>query len=247
MTDTNSTASAQEKIMDRVKKMMAIANCAGASEGERDNALRMSYNLLAKYNLTMVDVDAAVREKEDPRQATCAPGWSMTWAKHIYHSMADLFFCSYFSSTKINAAKCQHYIVGKESNATTARLMAEYIVTSILKETRTRYGHALVPEARAFSIGAMNKLSQRVKELKKQAQDEQQTVRGTALVLANLYQSEKQANQLIVDSQFNVRIKPTRTKSVNATAYNEGKEFGAGINLSPQVGASRSTTRAIAA
>lgn len=241
MTNAINTNAVTDKVIDRINKMLALANCAGATEGERDNALRMSYNLLAKYNLTMVDVDAAAQEKEDPRKATSSPGWSQTWAKHIYNSMADLFFCSYFSSGKINATKCHHYIVGKESNATTARLMAEYIINSILKEARSLYVHNLAPESRAFAVGAMTKLSQRVKDLKRQqAQDEQQTAPGNALVLANLYDSEKRANQIIVDSQFNVKTKHTTTKSVNADAYQAGKDFGAKVSLAPQVGANRS-------
>ena len=45
-------------ILDRVKKMLAIANDSAASEGECDNALRMAHNTLAKHNLDMADLNA---------------------------------------------------------------------------------------------------------------------------------------------------------------------------------------------
>lgn len=47
----------EEKIINRIKKMMALANDKAASDGERENALRMSYALMARHNLEMSDVD----------------------------------------------------------------------------------------------------------------------------------------------------------------------------------------------
>ena len=46
-----------EKILDKVKKLLAVANNEAATEGERDNALRMAHNMLAKHNLAMADLD----------------------------------------------------------------------------------------------------------------------------------------------------------------------------------------------
>lgn len=43
-------------ILEKVKKLLALAGNAGATEGERDNALRMAHGLLAKHNLDMADL-----------------------------------------------------------------------------------------------------------------------------------------------------------------------------------------------
>jgi hypothetical protein len=48
----------EDKILSRIQKMLALANDLAATEGERDNALRMAYNLMAKHNLDMVTVEA---------------------------------------------------------------------------------------------------------------------------------------------------------------------------------------------
>ena len=58
-----------EKIMARVKKMLTLAYDKGATEGERDNALRMAHKYLAKYNLDIAEVEASgdKKAKGEPR------------------------------------------------------------------------------------------------------------------------------------------------------------------------------------
>jgi len=61
--------SIENKVLERVKKMIALGNDAAATEAERETALRMAYNLLAKYNLSMSDLPEdeshEARERQD--------------------------------------------------------------------------------------------------------------------------------------------------------------------------------------
>ncbi len=219
----------EEKILTRIRKMMAIANDSAATEHERDTALQMSYRLLAKHNLTMLQVDQSTSE---PRDNYKTEGWSQLWAKQICLITSDLFFCSYYYGNKINATKCVHHFVGLESNATTAMLMSAYIINSILKECRARYTHNLAPESRSFALGCARRLRVRVNALI--AEEQQANVPGTALALINLYKSEKDANEALLPDN----LKPSKggKSTVKALAYEAGKEFGNKINLSKQVG-----------
>ena len=121
-----------DKILARVRKMMTLANDAAASEHERDTAIKMAYNVLAKHNLSMVDVDASVPQEQRDKIEAIMTG--TPWAKFVSHAIADLFFCKYLVGPKINSTKCQHFFIGKQSNATTAMLMSEYIISSIRRE-----------------------------------------------------------------------------------------------------------------
>jgi len=227
----------ENKVLSRVKKMLAIAECSGATEAERDTALKMAYNVLAKHNLTMVDLDVHVANQQDPRAMHIEVGHSDIWAKSIYHSVASLFFCKYFSGQKVNAWKMKLHFVGRESNATTAMHMSTFIVESLIKESRKRFGHNKNPEARAFNLGAAHKLSERIREIKQaQAAEAQAEVKGRDLVLVNLYDSEARANALVI-SELGFNLKPSAKgkQTVRADAYEAGKEFGAGIGLAPQV------------
>ena len=52
---------ANEKVLERIKKMLTLGNDAGATEAERETALRMAYNVMAKYNLTIADLPSEAK------------------------------------------------------------------------------------------------------------------------------------------------------------------------------------------
>lgn len=220
-----------ERIIDRVRKMLALAADSAATEGERDNALRMAHNLLAKYNLELSDIT----EAEDPRGLDRDEGWSMTWVRFAYSAVGELFFCSYFYGQKVNATKQFHNFVGKKSNTVTAHLMAQYVVTSILKEARSLYKHNLSPESRSFAMGAVGRLQERVYQLRKGSGQEI----GTGIVLQDYYKTEASANQAFMDKAIRTKTTAVRTKHVEASAYNAGQAFGNTISLNNQVSSSK--------
>ncbi len=222
-----------EKILARVRKMLALANDQAASEHERDTALQMSYNLLAKHNLTMVDAaDPLPEDREEYRMET----FGMHWCRSVCGNIADLFFCNYFFGSKLNATKMRHHFVGKESNATTAMLLSTFVIDSILKECRSLYKHNLAPESRSFAIGASDRLRSRIYKMKADATTKDSEP-GTALMLISLYDSEKAENDKRL-SQLGIELyTPKRggSNNVHTDAYNKGREFADGINLSPQI------------
>lgn len=220
-----------DKIIDRIKKMLALANDLAATEGERDNALRMAYATMAKHNIDMATVDAKGREEERinfPNQS-----FSWVWAKQINHIIGDLFFCKCYYHEKINGTQVVYHFIGKESNAMTAAVMADYIVKSILKQARKMYKDNTCPETRSFAVGATHALHDRVAEIKaSQAQTSEQATPGTALVLASLYDTEQSANALMMPG---VKHMKARVAKVRFDAYGAGHEFGKNINLSSQI------------
>lgn len=230
----------EDRILERVRKMLALANDGAASEGERDTALRMAYNLLAKHQLDLEDVNAFEKEKIDPRGKFTLDGWNIPWCRDIRAAVADLFMCTYYWK-KINATKGRHTFVGRESNATTCMYMGDFIVLGLLREADKRYGHRLTPQGRSFGTGAADKLWQRVIALRKEKQAEISSG-GSALVLINLAKSEEQANRdLIVQSGTKLKKAKERTTKVSASAYHAGIAHGATISLNTQVANKKGT------
>lgn len=224
----------QDKMVNKIKKLLALGNDLAATEGERDNALRMAYKLMTKHNVDMARVEAFGHKVDEERINFENKSWSWTWAKQTNLIVADLFFCKYYYSFKINGTQCMHHYVGRESNAATAAAMADYVVNSILREGRKIYKQNTAPGTRAFAIGAMHKLHERVQEIKRQqAAESDAETSGTALVLASLYQTEADANEELMPADL--RTKKARATRVNMTAYHEGKAFGESINLNLQV------------
>ncbi len=232
-----------EKIINRVQKMLAIANDLAATEQERDTALSMAYKVLAHHNLSMADLPKDAAEIE-PRGAYETQNFSFPFAKDICSTIAQLFFCEVIYQRKINASQMQYSFVGREGNAATAMVMADYIIKSIMKEGRKLYKQNTSPGCRSFCVGAAHKLAQRVRKMKADemaAQAQEST--GRELALVSLYAQENADNDAFISANMNVRIiKPRASTIADATAYNSGKSFGATINLALQVGGSNSPT-----
>lgn len=224
-----------EKIINRIRKMLDRANdLAGTTEEERDTALTMAYSTMAHYNIDMATIGQS--EAPEVRESYEYHGFSFPFAKDIGNSIADLFFCFYLSSYKINGTQCVHRFIGKESNAATAMVMTDYIIKSVMKEGRKLYKQNTSPECRSFCLGAARKLSQRVREMKAQAMTPTGESPGTALVVINLYEQELTANESLAAEKHKYKITKARESRVNHAAYNQGKAFGEKINLSLQVG-----------
>ena len=230
-----------EKIIDRVRKMLAIANDLAATEHERDTALNMAYKTLAHHNLSMADLKDTTQN--EPRGGYEMQSFSFPFAKRVCGAVADLFFCFYITGHKVNGTQCYHHFVGKESNAATAMVMSDWIVKSILKEGRKYYKQNTSPECRAFCLGAAFKLRQRVDAMIEASKVNDVHGAGTALVLANLYTTERSDNEKTAMVLYDYKTTKSRVSNVNASAYEAGKQFGAGINLSLQVGGNSDQTK----
>jgi hypothetical protein len=225
------------RILSRVRKMMALANDAGATEGERDNALRAAHATLAKYNLDMAQVEAATGTKEEGREMQADSYLGRPWARVISLSIAQLYFCHYFSSGKGRTVK--HVFVGRTSNCITAKEMSKFIVEAVYKEA-SKYGRSMFEggegaSARAFATGAAHRIYDRCEKLRKEAEAPKAT--GTALVLANVYQLEAVGNQDFLKAKGVVLIEGKASKrSVRSQGFARGQVYGEGVSLHGQVG-----------
>lgn len=232
----------EEKIIGRVKKMLALANDSGASEGERDNALRMAYNLIAKYNLSMSSIES---HGEESRVDESGSFRGQPWVVSVVNSVAQLFFCKYYFVKK-KGMNYDHHFVGKDSNAVTARYMAEFVVTSIIaqgrKESR-KVGEASAWR-RSFFMGAADRIQSRIREMKDEASASNKAdvaSGGTSLVLSSVYDSEKEANEAWLESQgVRLRSRKITTKAAaHRDGYASGDSFGKTIQLNRQVGSTK--------
>lgn len=237
-----------KRVLQRVQKMLRLANDAGAAEGERDNAMRMAHALLAKYNLDLAQVEASADAQTaasaaatEPRVDHAAEFIGYPWARNICQSIGELFFCSYlYASTRSGAGKCRHYFVGKTSNAVTAALVAEFVVKSVFREGARlqRANNEGTAFHRSFSWGAASKIRERVRELKvdtKQVAAVTSTP-GTALVLASLYDTEAKANELFITQRWpKLRSGRGGKGADHHGAHAQGRAYGATVSLSPQL------------
>lgn len=227
-----------DKILDRVRKLLALANDAAASEGERENAIRMAHGMLLKHNLSMLDLDKHLQV--EGRIELPLETFGMNWARCLAGSVAKLFFCSVYVAAKVNGTKMRYMFIGRESNVVTASLMTEYLINSILKECRKQYGHNLAAGSRAFATGAMHSLHVRIEALMKPEDQEP----GTGLVVVNLRRTEAEANEEFLKAK-GTSLKPygKKTQAVNTEQYSAGRQYGNGLSLNDQVSHKKNSSK----
>src|SRR5687768_7100621 len=231
----------QERVIEKVRKMLAIANDRGASEGERDNAMRMAHSYLVKFNLSMDSIENTdrdrVKEEDTLRQAN-------DWSRACMNAISDLFFCKFFfMHDKINQVD-RNFFIGKKSNAMTAKELSLFVVRSINKEAnKTRKSlKADSKFSRSFCEGATMKIIERCLKLKEEAikadsKDNSTTSTGTNLVLASFYEQELEQNLKFISDNMKLNLKstPLKQKATDNTAYARGMMFGEQINLNKQI------------
>lgn len=229
-----------EKILEKVRKLLAMANHENANETERETAMRQAHALLTKHGLDMVSVSEHERSKMDPRDWYKHEDWSMAWTRQARQAIAKLFMCTYVLGSKINGTRQVHYFVGRESNATTAEYMSIFVIGSILKEGRSRYGHNLSPGTRSFCEGAASRLRDRVDEMVAAKVQEVQASTGKGLALIDLRTEEESENANFISGKTTSRKQVARNTSIDGAAYRAGQAHANNIGLNVQV----STTKA---
>lgn len=221
------------KILDRVKKMLALGNDSGATEAERETSLRMAYNLLAKYNLSISDLPDDESNETRERQDVVIS--ADRWARSLAQEVARLFFCKYFYTRTVTTGKDKHCFVGRQSNANTARYMSEYLIKSVKREATTRYKSPTTPQGRSFCVGTVDSIRKRVLEMIK---SDTESTPGTAMVLASLHEREQDANTKwlqVMGVSLSVG-KARADNSLRAGAFYDGREYGKSVSLNQQVG-----------
>jgi Protein of unknown function (DUF2786) len=224
-----------DKILERVRKMLTLANNEGATEGERDTALQMAHNLMAKHQLDLLDVVDHIKDKEDPRMHFQEEGWNLLWTQQIRMSVAKLFGVKYFLGRKINATRGTHHFVGRESAAKTAMLLCDWIVRDSLRKADKFGVHRLNPKGRAFGVGVASMLSLRVGEMLKKKGEEIKETTGRDLVL--IQEDEKSANEDYIEDVLGIKLKSRslRRTRIDIDGHAAGMAHGKTINLSTQL------------
>ncbi len=224
----------QEKVLDKIRKLLAMANDDRGNEQERDTALRMAHTLLTKHGLELQDVEEAARDAVDPRGTFDFESWSMPWTREIRHYVGKLFMCEYIFGHKRSGTKQVHWYVGRESNAATAMYMSTYVIESILKEGRRLYTHNLSPQTRSFAVGCVRRLAVRIEKMIADKAEEVGCGTGTSLVLLDLAKREQLANMDFI-KDWDVKEKSVRQSEVDQHAFRKGVEYGGKIGLNVQI------------
>lgn len=166
------TTQVDQKIIDRIQKLLSLARDGGATEGEADNAMKIAERIMLDNNLSMAQIEmngGAATEKRLKEQTKGKANYR--WQRWIMAAIAEANFCHLLVLTGRRRNRhgsreisLGYEIIGRQSNvagayhmydyllATCARLRAEYE----MRPGRTKEDGAL------FVEGLANRLAERV-------------------------------------------------------------------------------------
>ena len=148
--------SAMDSMKIKIQKLLNQARDSGATEAEAEIFMEKAQALLREHNLT--EAQLGVTESEDHREKEEFPAYP--WARNICGAIAQLYNCQYSYYTGMDQRKTSQVFKGKKGNAETARLIAEFVVRSVLKlaQKYQRDQGGDNRHARDFAVGCSNRL-----------------------------------------------------------------------------------------
>lgn len=194
------------KLIEKIKKMFALANCAGASPGEAENAMRMANKLMEKHKLCSMDL-----KFDEEITLNFGIETSHAWVRQLYNAVARVYSCSMFTQgTNI-------IMMGTLSNLTTAGIVIDALVENIEKAGKGKG----ITFKNGASSALVNQCWKLIDERKKSTE-----VTGSGLVLADHYDEEYDRAKATMDKKFNL----TKGRASKMRQSAEGRAYGASLN-----------------
>ncbi len=149
-----SAADANADIIAKIRKLMALG--ASPSEAEASSALEKARVLLARYGLSLADVDA--KSPEIVENALLDKKRLRAWESHLIFVIAQATFTQALHICTGKASRV--LIIGREANAVSAAELFSYLHLAVLKLGRAH--SAEVAHLESFKLGVVHRIGERL-------------------------------------------------------------------------------------
>lgn len=237
-----------EAIIDKIRKLFALAEDKGASEHEASTAMSMAMALMAKYNIeqTQLAEKAAGGRKLLGSQVSYDEFWHvdcMSAACELYHV--------HFVMLGGTASKYSTFnVIGHDVNVEAAKLTFQYLAREVERLYKVALPRGLSKSDRAnfrrtFKHACAVRIRTRAVELMRELMTNdkvaQSATGSTALVVASQAKQDlEESRELMLKIYPNLREKLSRGRS-GGLGTSAGLAAGNQVNLSRQIGNSNST------
>lgn len=253
-------AEEKAKVLEKLRKLMALAERAGTEE-EADAANRRVHALLSRYNLDITQIlEANTDDEAVIDQELATERYNERWRRMLMHGAASLYFCSYLYSDAhlhgVNSQRAQrgvnHHFIGRPHNIAVAKMMGQYLVQTVNRLANEAARTSLVERlggrnptstergrfVNSFRLAAASRLHARLLEMKKQAEEgTAQDEEGKNLpALRSLYQQEEDLAKSWIEKNIgDIRQKTSRARITDRHGATLGYHAGNSVGLNTQI------------
>lgn len=190
----------QKQVIEKVRKLLALSQ-NNTNEHEAQSAAQLAMDLLSSYNLSMHQVGASNEDRT--RKDNRLKGGLYQWQRGLWEAVANLNFCMYIPIKGTGRGqRYEHRIVGSNVNVISTEVMGDYLQQAIERLAR-QYAkeqgmHSIfckdaIAYREGMALRIMARLSAERRERTKR--DEESRGDGTALVLADVANTEHDLNR----------------------------------------------------
>ena len=233
-----SEAAEIEKVIARAKKMLNLANSSNY-EAEAESAMKMVRTILAKYNLSMAEIEANNEGQPSNPEEFEFNKYKIRWQRSIVAGVCKLYGCYNFWRDTGDSRGNHHVIIGKIHNIQVVQSMSQYLVQTCRRLEREAFELAQSEDRNTYKFktsflnGASDGIRSNVEKIIRE-QEKSKAEPGTALVLIKEYDRNKE----FTNSKYKLRSSRRRSTFQSGSAYNKGYESGSSISLNSQVSGS---------
>lgn len=212
-----------DKVILRIRRMLALANDKRGNENEAANAASMAQAMIAEYGLSLAQLETGAADAtEGGKRAKNSHDRSAMYKyqRDLMTAVANVHFCRYWieevhtlSSGKMRNVK-RHVLLGRTINIEAAKIVYDYLIDTMdrllpWQGTEKRGKQALLwLEGCSFRLAERLADKRRQMEAESQAKKREEDIRAkhpgaatvsNALVLADAYSSEDDLNNDFVN------------------------------------------------
>lgn len=232
-----------DKVKDRIRKLLNVAENDAASQGEIDNAVRAARNMMHAYNLEEDDCTLAGETPTQMGTATAATNGVkvVLWQSKLASVVCDLIggvscYQNSGGSNRVVAGRHKRFggftFYGREDLAQLAAETYEELCTTVATMGKLKHGGWARQEGAVYCQGFVQGLYDQIVEADRLAQ---QTETGTSLVVrsnALIAQQRTEARRWL-STERGVRLHRTSKSggSGSASTFDQGRQDGRSTNL----------------
>ena len=235
------------RVMEKIRKLLNMAERAEGNENEAANAARMAENMLRKYNLSMSDITPEEAKSNVTESAWTDMKWTAgkapTWVASLIIAVAEAHDCFIVwrraKTTDSWVAKPQSNLtfVGTEMDAAVAKEVFVYLYRTVNRLTDEWAKDAYIPAGKArtyknsYRSGMAHRLNERLKEMtaEKDKEFEEAAKTGTSLVVVK---KDAIADYLGHATEYSTKKSSAR---VAGDAYSSGYTKGGSVSMNKQL------------
>lgn len=209
----------ENRIIEKIRKLFALAANDGATGAESENAMRMANAMLDKHSIEMSQLTGT----DETVFCTFADyNIKPPWVKTVIGAVCKLYNCRQIFD--YNWPEPKTMIIGTGANRMTTTIVIDQLIDQIKKES--------VGKGSAFRNGAGIGLYDVVnKIINERKADKTEIIPGTGLVPLDQMESQMNAANIFVEHNF----KNLTSSKSSAKSSQEGRKYGQGLNPGARV------------